>query len=198
MFYAPWCGHCKLLDPTWNKLAEKMASEEEEVIVGKVDVTQNESSRRLFDVQAFPTLILFTEGNMYTYRSSRDRTLEALFDYVRGDYRVEEATPIPNPPNVLLERLERFRRTFHSNRMVRSLLHDLDHILRLRKNAALLLLSIGLMIGFSLGLSLRSSRTATNSTTTTTSTTSSHECTTTTTANDPSRMSSTTEKEKIS
>ncbi len=35
-FYAPWCGHCKKLAPTWEKLATLLKGE---VIVAEMDCT---------------------------------------------------------------------------------------------------------------------------------------------------------------
>jgi protein disulfide-isomerase A6 len=34
--YAPWCGHCKKLEPNWNEFATKTLGQ---VKVGKVDAT---------------------------------------------------------------------------------------------------------------------------------------------------------------
>lgn len=35
-FYAPWCGHCKRLAPTWDELSDL---HRDELNVGKVDCT---------------------------------------------------------------------------------------------------------------------------------------------------------------
>ena len=39
MFFAPWCGHCKSFEPTWDRLAEIM--ETEAIEIGMVDAIQD-------------------------------------------------------------------------------------------------------------------------------------------------------------
>ena len=39
-FYAPWCGHCKKLEPEWNEAASKLKGQ---VKIGKVDATVENS-----------------------------------------------------------------------------------------------------------------------------------------------------------
>lgn len=52
-FYAPWCGHCKALAPTWKKLARKLAGV---VTVAAVDADQHKGLASKYGVRGFPTI----------------------------------------------------------------------------------------------------------------------------------------------
>ncbi len=58
--YAPWCGHCKKLEPIYKELADKISGEES-VRIAKMDATENEHP--LMPVSGFPTLRLFKPGS---------------------------------------------------------------------------------------------------------------------------------------
>ncbi|EAR90091.1 protein disulfide isomerase family A protein (macronuclear) [Tetrahymena thermophila SB210] len=59
-FYAPWCGHCKNLQPEWNKLATEMKTEG--VKVAKVDATVHPKVAQRFGVNGYPTIKFFPAG----------------------------------------------------------------------------------------------------------------------------------------
>ncbi|EPY22551.1 protein disulfide-isomerase [Strigomonas culicis] len=80
LFYAPWCGHCKKLHPVFDKLAE--AFEKEDVLIAKLDATENDVDRELFEVKGFPTLYFIKNGAGISY--SGDRTLEDMTKFVRS------------------------------------------------------------------------------------------------------------------
>lgn len=77
-FFAPWCGHCKRLAPTWDDLARKFATQAK-VKIAKVDCTAYEDLCQ--EVQGYPTLVLFKNGKRVAeFNGARD--LEALHEFV--------------------------------------------------------------------------------------------------------------------
>ena len=58
-FWATWCGPCKMLAPTVEKLAEKY---EGKLLVGKVDVDEEPDLARRFGVMSIPTVVLLKNG----------------------------------------------------------------------------------------------------------------------------------------
>lgn len=56
-FYAPWCGHCKALAPKYAEVAEKL-KRSKNLLVAKIDASQNDVPSSKFELQGFPTLYL--------------------------------------------------------------------------------------------------------------------------------------------
>lgn len=57
--YAPWCGHCKQLDPIYKKLAKRF-KKVDSVVIAKMDGTENEHPD--VEVKGFPTIYFFPAG----------------------------------------------------------------------------------------------------------------------------------------
>jgi protein disulfide-isomerase A1 len=80
--YAPWCGHCKALAPTWEKLAKRFRSVDS-VVIAKMDGTANEHEK--VNVRGFPTLLFFpagAKGSPLAVETS-DRTVKAFTEYIK-------------------------------------------------------------------------------------------------------------------
>lgn len=63
-FYAPWCGHCKALEPEYDAAGKTLADKKSAVYLGKVDATSESASElaKRFNVEGFPTLKYFENG----------------------------------------------------------------------------------------------------------------------------------------
>ena len=59
-FWAEWCGPCKMLAPTVEKLANEYTGK---LKVCKVNVDENPNSASKFGIQAIPTLLIFKNGS---------------------------------------------------------------------------------------------------------------------------------------
>jgi protein disulfide isomerase family A protein 3 len=77
-FYAPWCGHCKRLAPTWDELAEKANDEDLGFKVAKVDCTVEKATCGKFGIRGYPTLHFFKDGVQQGDRYGGARTIDAL------------------------------------------------------------------------------------------------------------------------
>ena len=58
-FWAPWCGPCRMAEPVLEELSE---SYKDKVLIGKLNVDENQKSSANYDVMSIPTTILFKDG----------------------------------------------------------------------------------------------------------------------------------------
>ncbi len=58
-FWAPWCGPCKIVGPTIEELAKEYDGK---VVVGKMNVDDNQVPASQFGVMSIPTVMIFKGG----------------------------------------------------------------------------------------------------------------------------------------
>jgi len=77
-FYAPWCGHCKQLDPEYKQAASEMKQERLETVLAKVDATLEPEVAKRYGVSGYPTLKYFVKGQSEPKDFEGERTASGL------------------------------------------------------------------------------------------------------------------------
>ena len=57
-FWATWCGPCRMIAP----FVEEIAAENEELVVGKIDVDEERELAIQFGITSIPTLVVMENG----------------------------------------------------------------------------------------------------------------------------------------
>jgi thioredoxin 1 len=57
-FWAPWCGPCRMVAP----ILEQIATERDDVVIGKVNVDEEMEIAREYGIVSIPTLIVVKNG----------------------------------------------------------------------------------------------------------------------------------------
>ncbi|XP_008206898.1 protein disulfide-isomerase TMX3 [Nasonia vitripennis] len=85
MMYAPWCAHCKRLEPIWAHVAQYLHSSS--IRVGRIDCTRFTSVAHSFKIKGFPTILFLKGDQQFVYNGDRTR-----------DEIVKFATRLSGPP----------------------------------------------------------------------------------------------------
>lgn len=96
-FYAPWCAHCRALEPVFEEAARAAP---DGTRLAKVDCTQERELQKRFAVKGFPTLVFLRDGETRPYRGARDK--EGIVAFLEA---------LSRPPVLDLVKKNRKRRT---------------------------------------------------------------------------------------
>eukprot|EP00927_Polykrikos_kofoidii_P022310 TRINITY_DN2085_c0_g2_i1.p1 TRINITY_DN2085_c0_g2~~TRINITY_DN2085_c0_g2_i1.p1 ORF type:complete len:493 (-),score=90.88 TRINITY_DN2085_c0_g2_i1:95-1477(-) len=85
MVYAPWCGHCKKLEPEYQRLGNKLMKEgmNDLLTIAKLDGTANDSPIDSVDWTGFPTLFFSKAGNSTPMIFNGEKTAKGIWKYIR-------------------------------------------------------------------------------------------------------------------
>lgn len=62
-FHAKWCGPCKMMKPTFEKISEEIKNSGSDVQMYTMDVELNQEFTRELGIRSIPTIKGFSNGN---------------------------------------------------------------------------------------------------------------------------------------
>ncbi|KAK4397838.1 protein disulfide isomerase-like 2-3 [Sesamum angolense] len=89
-FFAPWCGHCKKLAPEWKKAANNLKGQ---VKLGHVDCDAEKSLMSRFNVQGFPTILVFGADKESPFPYEGARSASAIESFALEQLETNAAPP---------------------------------------------------------------------------------------------------------
>ncbi|MEY2942764.1 MAG: hypothetical protein RLY97_778 [Pseudomonadota bacterium] len=60
-FWADWCGPCKMIAPALEEISDELA---DDVIIAKLDITENTDVASKYGVQSIPLMLMFKNGEV--------------------------------------------------------------------------------------------------------------------------------------
>ena len=117
-FFAPWCGHCKNLAPTYEELSQAFAHADSKVTVAKVDADENRSLGQRFGIKGFPTLKWFDGKSDSPQPYSGGRDLEALAGFITEKTGIRARLPKKEPSSVVMLSDSNFKSTVGGDKAV--------------------------------------------------------------------------------
>ncbi|XP_024912210.1 protein disulfide-isomerase A3 [Cynoglossus semilaevis] len=83
-FYAPWCGHCKSLEPKYNELGEKLVNDPN-IVIAKMDATANDVPSP-YEVSGFRSIYFSPAGRkMNPKRYEGGREVSDFISYLKRE-----------------------------------------------------------------------------------------------------------------
>ena len=79
--YAPWCGHCKKLEPIYKQLAGRFV-DNKKLVIAKMDATANDVTMG-YDYTGFPTIYFSPAGGGKAIQYDGGRDVESLEKFLR-------------------------------------------------------------------------------------------------------------------
>ncbi|CDF32649.1 Disulfide-isomerase, PDIA-3 Endoplasmic reticulum lumen [Chondrus crispus] len=77
-FFAPWCGHCQSMAEDFKKTATELKGK---AVLADVDATTEEELAKKYNIDGFPTLKLFADGEeVVDYNGGRDK--ESMIQFI--------------------------------------------------------------------------------------------------------------------
>merc|ERR1719230_802044 len=94
-FYAPWCGHCKNLEPEW-KIAGETFTESDDIVLAAFDATTDQAIAGKYEIKGFPTIKYFPKDKAdspedYDGGRSADTIVKWVNDKIGTNKKVRKA-----------------------------------------------------------------------------------------------------------
>ena len=80
LFFAPWCPHCKGYLKEWEQLGQSQEVNGRRIQIEKVDCDANQQAATDNNIEGFPTVLLFLDGERHEHNG--ERTAEGVMSFL--------------------------------------------------------------------------------------------------------------------